>query len=357
MTINFEPVKDYLNRTVPKIISVGTAFPEKSYTQSEVFEALKYPRQFRSIFMNSDIDTRYFWIPLYDNITWQKSCEEYEKGAVYLTERVVKSCLDNVPPDKIASFSFASCTGYQCPSIAHRVMKILRIPQETFFTPILGTGCEGGFPALKRAYDFTKATGKCSLAVSCELSSVCHFPEDGANPDTTRDYELLRANAIFGDGASAVLIGYDDNPRHPFILDFETYFNPDNMEHLGFLWQDGRLRCLLSRQVPKIVPGLAAHVLTKILIRNNLELEDIRWWVIHPGGKAVLDNVRDTLKMPEEKMVLSREILRKYGNCSSASIGIIGKRLMSENVVSGQYVMVVSFGAGLACGATLLQFP
>ena len=52
------------------------------------------------------------------------------------------------------------------------------------------------------------------------------FPEDGANPDKGGEYELLRANAIFGDGASAVLVGYDDDPKHPYLLDFESYFDP-----------------------------------------------------------------------------------------------------------------------------------
>jgi len=217
--------------------------------------------------------------------------------------------------------------------------------------------CEGAFPALKRAYDFTAATGGWSLAISCEICSVCHFPEDGAHPDETREFELLRANAIFGDGASAVLVGYDDNPRHPYLLDFETYFDPENMKYLGFLWQDGRLRCLLSRQVPKVVPGLVENVLERILFRNHIIKNEIKWWVIHPGGRAVLDNIRDKLGLSEEHLTLSRDILRQYGNCSSATLGFVGKRLMQEKIKPGDTGVILSLGAGLAAGATLFRFP
>ncbi|GAF90310.1 unnamed protein product, partial [marine sediment metagenome] len=48
--------------------------------------------------------------------------------------------------------------------------------------------------------------------------------------------------------------------------------------------------------------------------------------------------------------------LRLYGNCSSSSIGIVGKLLMSEDVKPGDWGLIVSLGAGLAGGATLLHW-
>jgi len=166
----------------------------------------------------------------------------------------------------------------------------------------------------------------------------------------------LRANAIFGDGASAALIGFDDDPRHPYLVDFETYFDPENLKHLGFVWQDGRLRVLLSRQIPRIVPSVVRPPVEKILQRHYLRLNDIRWWVIHPGGSAVLNNLKDKLGIPEKKMALSREALRLFGNCSSSSIGIVGKLLMGGDVRPGDWGLVVSLGAGLSAGATLLHW-
>ena len=338
----------------PKIISIGFAVPPNYYSQEEVFETLHYPRQFRRIFLDAGISKRHLWFPFGTELTWQQACEEYNKGAIWLSRRAVKACLDGRDASAIGSVSFASCTGYECPSVMHWLHSELGFPPNVLYTPILGTGCEGAAPSLWRAYHHTLATGRQSLAISCELCSVCHFPEP--EPDPSQDWELLRANAIFGDGAAAALIGFDNDPRHPYFVDFETYFDPENLKHLGFVWQDGRLRVLLSRQIPKVVPSVVQPPVEKILQRHQLGIDDIRWWVIHPGGSAVLDNLRDKLGIPEDKLALSRETLRLFGNCSSSSIGIVGKLLMSREVKLGDWGLVVSLGAGLVAGATLLHW-
>ena len=341
---------------LPKVISIGFTAPPNSYTQRESFNSLGYPSRFWSIFNGAGITKRHLWVPIGTDLSWQEAVEEYKKGAIYLSRKVIESCLDGRDPSTCGSVSFASCTGYECPSIIHHLAKEVGFSPDIVYTPILGTGCEGGFPALRRAYDYVVAHQKPSLAISCEICSVDFFPEDGAHPDTSNDYELLRANAIFGDGASSVLVGFDNDWRHPYIIDFESYFDPDNMSHLGFVWQDGRLRCLLSRQVPKVAPLGAKVVVDKVLQRNELGVDGIAWWVIHPGGKAVLDNIRDVIGLPEEKLSMSREALRCYGNCSSSSIGIVGKLLMGREIKPNDYIVVISLGAGLAAGATLLRF-
>jgi len=339
----------------PKIVSIGFAVPERSYTQEEIFLALGYPRSFRKIFLDADIDKRHFWIPLSAEISWQEACEEYLKGAMWLSKKVVEECLNGRDTSTIGSVTFASCTGYECPSIMHHLAEELGFSPSALYTSILGMGCEGGAPALWRAYHHTLATGQSSLAVACEICSVCHFPEP--EPDPSGEWEMLRGNAIFGDGAAAVLVDFDDDPRHPHIVDFETYFNPETMKHLGFRWQDGRLRLTLSRQIPKLVPEVVRPPLEKVLRRSNLALKDITWWVIHPGGSAVLSNLRDSLGIPEEKIALSREALRRFGNTSSSSIGNVGKLLMDHEVKRGDWCLVVSIGAGLASGVTLLRWP
>lgn len=340
----------------PKIISIGYTVPEQSYTQRDVFDALGYPHHFWTIFRGAEISKRHFWIPFNPDITWQEQCEEYEKGTKEMAKKVISACLDDRSPGDIGCITFSSCCGYVCPSITHRIAGEMEFSPEAFYSPLLGLGCEGGFPALKRAYDFTKATGKVSLALSVELCSCAYFPEPPGKPDPTSHYENLRANAIFGDGASAVMVGFDDNPRHPYLVDFATYFDPQYMDLLGFVWQDGRLKCKLSRDIPKVAPIVAKPPIEIILRRNNLLLQDIAWWVIHPGGAKVLNNIRDSLGLPEEKIALSREALWLFGNCSSSSIGIVGKLLMGNEIRQGDWCLVVSLGAGMAAGATLLRW-
>ncbi|HUV56179.1 MAG TPA: 3-oxoacyl-[acyl-carrier-protein] synthase III C-terminal domain-containing protein [Dehalococcoidales bacterium] len=343
----------------PKIISIGYCVPENSYTQDEIFDELRYPSAFKHVFTGAGIGKRHFWVPL-DRIRklgWQEQQEEYMRGAIALSKQAILNCLDGRSPKDIACIVFCSCTGF-CPgpTIPHYLAKEFQFPSNTYLTNIGSMGCESGFPGLKRAYDFIVATGKPCLVITCELTSCTYFPEPEGKADSENHFELARSNAIFADAAVCALIGYDDDPRHPSIIDTETCTNTDYIDDLGFTWRQGRLRVLLSRRVPELAPLVVKPAVDAVLQRQELSIDDITWWVIHAAGNIVLDNIRDALGIEEKKLRLSRETLRMFGNTSSTSVGISGKSLMAEKIQPGDYAAVLSIGPGMTGGATLLRF-
>lgn len=344
----------------PKIISIGFAVPENSYSQAEVFQELGYPGAFRRVFTESNIDKRHFWVPLerIKELSFQEQQEEYIRGAISLSKEAALNCLDDRSPDTIGCVVFCSCTGF-CPgpTVPHYLVKDLELGADTYMTNMTSHGCEGGFPGLKRGADFTISSGKSSLIVACELSSCSYFPEPRGKPDPENHFEVLRSNALFADAASAVLVGFDDDLRHPYIIDSESYFNPEYMNDLGYTWRDGRLRVLLSRRVPNLAPLVVKPAVEGVLKRQNLDISDIGWFVIHAAGSVVLDNLRDALGLLEEKLSLSRETLRQFGNCSSTTIGLTGKTLISQDIKPGDYAAVLSIGPGMVGGMTLLRWP
>jgi len=294
-----------------------------------------------------------------ENLTFQEQCEAYKEGALKLSVEAVKNCLDNRSVKDIGCIIYSSCTGYHVPSMNYLIAKELGLPNDIEHIPLIGDGgCVGAAPALKRACDYHRLTGKMALAISCELSSCCYYPED-PNPDPRGKYQLLRSNAIFGDGASAALIGSDENPRHPEIVDSQAYTDYENQYALGLEWRNGRLACLLSQDVPNLAPEVIEKCVTPMLNRNGIDIGDIKWLVCHPGGKRVIDNIRDRLGFSEEQMGLTREALRNYGNCSSTSIGLLGKTFMDsrgESIQSGDYGLVATVGSGMQAYSLLLRW-
>lgn len=344
----------------PKIISLGYVVPQWVYDQEQIFRELGYPQHFWRIFRDSGIDERHFWIslPQIKKSNWQEQQEEYQKGAIELSRQATLNCLDGRDPKDIGCMTFCSCTGF-CPGpiVPHYLSKELGLASDTYYTNIGSMGCESGFPGLKRAYDFTIVSGKPSIAIACEICSATYFPEPDGKPDPENHFELARSNAIFADAASAALVGFDDDPRHPYIIDTETYTDTKYLNDLGYVWRDGRLRVLLSRRVPEIAAGLVGVVVPRVLERHKLTPTDIEHWVIHAAGSSVLDNIRDTLGLPEEKLTLSRETLRKFGNISSTSVGVTGKRLIqSGKAKPGDYLAMVSLGPGMTSGISLFKF-
>lgn len=344
----------------PKIISIGVSVPLHLYSQRAIFNELKYPDKFFRVFEQACIDMRYFTLPLEEirSHTFQEQQELYLKEAPALSLDAVRKCLDGRSPRDIGLLVYGSCTGLAPgPTIAHYLAKELDLRPSTFYTNIIGQGCESGFPGVKRAHDFVVASGKPALVVNCELASLTYFPEPDGQPDPHNHFELLRSNAIFADAAAAELVGYDDDPRHPEIIDMETHTNTEYLGDLGYVWRDGRLRVLLSRRVPELAPLVVKPAVQAVLVRQGLTIDDIRWWVIHAAGSSVLDNIRDALSLPEEKLKISRETLRDHGNTSSTSVSITGKNLMSQDISPGDYVAALSVGPGMSGGCTLLRFP
>lgn len=346
-------------RKHPQIISLGFSVPRNCYSQDEIFNKLGYPKGYRRLFHSSGINRRYFWIDLNNilQLSFQEQQEEYLKGAVALSQEAIIQSLDGRSPEEIGCLTYCSCTGFAPgPIIPHYLTRIFGFSSNTYFCNIGSMGCEGGYPGLKRAADFTIATGKPSLVVACELSSCSYFPETIGTPDPANDLEILRSNALFADAATAAIVGYDSDWRHPAIIDTETYTDTQYINELGFIWQNGRLRVRLSRNVPVLAARVVKSAATNLLERNRLSIDDIAWFVIHAAGNSVIDNMRDILAIPEGKTELSRDTLKGYGNTSSTSVGITGKNLMSQNIQCGDYVLVLSVGPGMTGGCTLLQF-
>jgi len=334
----------------PKIISIGYALPEKSYTQGELFDMLGYKSPHtRRIFENAGIDRRYLWCNPVGR-SWQELTQEYEKAAVELSKRAILDCLDGRSVREIGCLVFSSCTGYTCPGISHHLAKELNMPDNLIHANLLGMGCEASSPALSRAVDYVRAhvysKHKLALLVSCEPCSCAYFPA----PEN--DLENVVVNCLFGDAAAAMLIGYDDNPHHPEIVDIQSYFNKDYMGYLGFRWVDGRLKCVLDKEVPHISGILVKEAVDRILTKHNLSVEDISHWAIHPGGIRVLEEIEKSLGLDREKLSGSYQVLREIGNVSSATVIIMGKQL--NRVKPSAWGVGVSMGAGFEVGVCLL---
>jgi predicted naringenin-chalcone synthase len=347
-----------------KIISLGTALPDRYVTQKEAFDALGYTnRRTWEIFQNAGIDRRPVWIGPEQLRTFNMSqlYDAYQEGAMQLGELAARECLFGWRPGpsgniNIGSITFASTTQPRliCPSMSYRLSAALGLPSDAQHTDMIGGGCQGSAPAIRRAYDSFITTGRPALMVAAEICTATYFPA----PE--HDLENTVANAIFSDGAAACLVGMDDDWRHPWIHSFACEFDPQYLDYLGYKWVDTpegkRLKVVLHRDVPKIAPLMAERVIKKLVKSPDLQsIKDIDHFIIHPGGVKVLDNIRDHLGIPDEKLGYSRQILRQQGNQSSATVGSIGK-LARDQAKPGDWGLLLTLGAGFATYGILLRW-
>lgn len=339
-----------------KIISLGTALPERYVTQEEAFHALGYTnRRTWQIFQNAGIDRRPVWVApdQLRSLCKDDLYDAYYEGAMRLGFEAATECLGG--RTDIGSITYATTTQPRliCPSMSYRLSAALRLPPDIDHTDMIGGGCQSSSPAIRRAYDNFVATGRNALVVAAEICTATFFPA----PE--HDLENAVANAIFSDGAAACLVGIDDDWRHPWVRGFACEFDPQYLDYLGYKWVDSpegkRLKVVLHRDVPKVAPLMVEKVVKRLLPTAGLQLEDIAHFIIHPGGVKVLDNIQKQLGIPEEKMAYSRQILRQQGNQSSATVGSIGK-LARDQAKIGDWGLIITLGAGFATFGILLHW-
>ncbi|WP_075090252.1 3-oxoacyl-[acyl-carrier-protein] synthase III C-terminal domain-containing protein [Verrucomicrobium spinosum] len=92
-----------------------------------------------------------------------------------------------------------------------------------------------------------------------------------------------------------------------------------------------------------------------ILQRNGLKIEEIDSWAVHPGGRAILDKVEEALHLPATALRASRQILRDFGNMSSATVLFVLKELLDSADTPAALTCAMAFGPGLTVETAVLE--
>ncbi|MFI5252995.1 MAG: type III polyketide synthase [Bacteroidota bacterium] len=345
----------------PAILSIGVANPVQRYSQEEIYNTgILYSSFYRServkqIFMQSDIEYRHFYFDLTDSKfddSLDKLHERFKRGSIDIGINAINECLRNgdIGIHDIDYIIVVSCTGYLCPGLTSYYIKELSLRQNIQRADILGMGCAGAMPGLQRAYDFVKAyPDKKALLIAVEICSACYYIDDSL--------ETVVGNAICSDGAAAIVVGMSENPSVPKIMGFETHLEPQYMHTVGFEQREGRLRIILSKDIRKIAGGLAKTVFNNLLKNNNLDQHAIDHWILHSGGRKVIDSLQEAMGFTDEQVRHSRCVLKNFGNMSSPTVLFVLKETMEKsNPKSGDYGVMLAMGPGLALEAALLRW-
>lgn len=310
----------------------------------------------RKIFTRAGIEHRHFYFEnglLLDETSDQLN-RRYLRGAVDLGCRATRRCLDaaNLSPQDVDLFVLCTSTGYVCPDIASRLIGHMGFRSGIQRAPIVGLGCGGAIPSLQRACDFAGAhPGQVCLMLTVELCSACYYRDDSL--------ETIIGNAICADGAAACLLIGGSLPNWPFpaVVDFESFLDPEHLASVGFEHREGKLRIILGSEVRHLAPRLMENALLPLLERNGLSQSDIRFWIMHPGGRRVIDSVQKHLRLSDSDLRFSRSVLRNYGNMSSPTVMFVFEEIVrSGEPREGDWGVIAALGPGMAAEVALLRW-
>jgi len=337
---------------LPRIAAVSTATPVHRFSQADLLRLAGYAdARRRAFFERSDIESRYLYIDpegFRPDESVDELGERYRRGALELSRLAARRALvragwEAVDLDFIAT---TTCTGRLTPSLDAHLVGALGCRPEIQRVHVGDTGCASAMVALQQAWNHLRAfPDHRALIVAVEICSAAYFLDERL--------ESAVAHAIFADGAGAIALG--TGGEGPAIVAHRTRFRPEYREIMGFEYPGGRPRVILSKDVRRVGATMIAEMAETLMAVQGLKREDIRHWILHSAGRRVLDRARVLLELRDEQIAHSRNVLRRFGNMSSATICfVLEAMLAAESPVPGDWGVMIGLGPGFAAEGALL---
>jgi predicted naringenin-chalcone synthase len=356
-----------------KIVSIGTAVPAYAHQQQDILAFMRRiyamneagNRKLQFLYHHGGIDTRYSVIsdytrparewkfyPATENLepfpSLEKRMQLYEQHAAALSMAAIRNCLDGkLDPQEITHLITVSCTGMSAPGLDLELVELLGLPKTVFRTSVNFMGCYAAIHALKLADALSRSDSDAKILIVCTELCTLHFQRDPTMNN-------ILSGLLFSDGSAAALITQNDFPTNGLHMDgFYSEIIAKGKKDMSWELSSTGFQMGLSSYVPDLIEEDFAGLVSHALEKKGIDRAAINHWCIHPGGKKILDCIYKSLHFTNGHLDTSYQVLKEYGNMSSATILFVLQRMMSA-FDHGQPNVV--FGAAFGPGLTMESF-
>jgi predicted naringenin-chalcone synthase len=272
-----------------------------------------------------------------------------------LAEKAARRALERWggDPSRITHVVTTTTSGWVEPGIATHLIHALGLKATCEKQELLFNGCFCGMTALRVARDLVRCErDRVCLVVAVESSSS-HFSFTSTDPSS------VISNALFADGASAMVI----EQRGGWEVEAAGMINlPDTASYMT--WRqpatpaEQNYQIHLDRRVPEVLEaalsgGLAGHVFDRF---ETGSAPHARGFAVHPGGRKILDAVRGVLAKKGydgERLSASYEALDETGNIATVSIGVVLEKVLADRGL--ERILALAFGPGMTLEWSVLS--
>jgi predicted naringenin-chalcone synthase len=258
-----------------------------------------------------------------------------------------------VDRESIGTVLSASLYSLGCPTLAHRLVEHYRMDPTTDKYHVVGVGCASAVPLFRLASQSLHAhPHKDVLVVAAESMSSILMP---ATPQDSRAKTV--GSAIFGDGCAAALVSCRRNGTGPAILASKVHQMGDTLPAVSLAATPGESYMHLARDLPELAAADLGELVAAFLHDNGVEREAIDHWIVHPGGRRIMEGVRDAIALTDEDVAISWQALADHGNIGTPSIFyVLAKTIEQRAPRPGEQGVVVTIGPGVTVGLMLLEW-
>lgn len=340
--------------TGPRIAGLAVADSETTFTQEEVLSRLGLVGDefAEGIFARCGVERRH--LNLGDDFLARSLQGRSAEVEHELLERAIEATdALAVDPRSISTVLTSSLYSLGCPTLAHRLVDHYRMDPSTDRYHLTGIGCASAVPLLRMAtQSFHRYPRKQVLVVAAESMSAILVRAGAEDPRAK-----TVGSAIFGDGCAAALLSNDPAQPGPVIGASQVHHIQDTLGAVSLTATGDQSYLHLARELPDIASEDLAELTDRFLQRHGLGRSAIDHWIVHPGGRRIVECARDALGLSDEDVAVSWQALADHGNIGTPSIFYVLKSTIEERgPARGERGLAVTIGPGITVGLMLLQW-
>uniref|UniRef100_A0ACD5V4N0 Uncharacterized protein n=1 Tax=Avena sativa TaxID=4498 RepID=A0ACD5V4N0_AVESA len=241
------------------------------------------------------------------------------------------------------------------PGVDHRVASILGLDPSVRTTMLYVKGCSSASTMLRVAKDMAENNRRARVLLVCaELTLIMFRAPHEDHVETT----IMQA--LIGDGAGAMIVGAEpedseERPLFEMVAASQRTIPETTHGAVGQFMEDGFLFCP-SFEIPALILENIEQCLLDALrpLGFNGGWNEL-FWAVHPGGRAILDNMEEALQLEPEKMAASRYVLSEYGNMSGPTVIFVLDEIRRRHDEHQGLGVMMAFGPGVVVEMMVLH--
>jgi predicted naringenin-chalcone synthase len=258
-----------------------------------------------------------------------------------------------VDPREIGTVVTATLYSLGGPTLAHRLVDHFGMAPDTDKYHVVGVGCASAVPLMRLlSQSLSHHPGKLGLVVAAESMTGILM---SARADDVK--AKVVGSAIFGDGCAAALLAEDPGAEGPEIVAAKVHQIAGTLDAVSLELAPGDSYLHLDRDLPDVAAADLGELADGFLDSAGLDRTEIDHWIVHPGGRRIIDCMQAALSLSDEHVAVSRDVLANHGNIGTPSIFyVLHQTIEQRDPGPGERGLVVTVGPGITVGLMLLQW-
>ncbi len=337
-----------------RVNEIAVANPAASYSQEEMLTMLGLADDefAQMIFERCGVERRHFELtPDILGTTLQERTQQTEEQLLRLAIEAIDAL--DVDPADIGTLVTATYYSLGGPTLAHRLLEHYGMDPATDKYHVVGVGCASAVPLFKLASQSMRDhPGKHALVVAAE--SITGFLTTVGEDD---EQVKTIGSSLFGDGCAAAVLTNGTSVAGPAILASQQHQIEGTLGTVHFRLAADDSFMQIGRDLPKLARRHLHELVDDFLAANGASAEQIDHWIVHPGGRGIIDGVQKGLGLSDEDVAIARDVLARYGNMGTpTSFYVLRETVARRQPQPGERGLMVTIGPGVTVGLMLLSW-